>query len=159
MARRRALDDHQLAQLRRRWKTAPTTAALRAYVDKQGWEVGKSALEGYRRELWGPASEDVGHRVRRQVQKGAAPAPPLEGDGQAEDVNHRQVLVQQLRRAQTLTQREADPRVLAQLIKTIGDLSKQIREIDREGQGDRGPRMVFYFPHRTRLEHMESDEP
>lgn len=168
MARPRALDDKQIAQLRKHWRRAPDLAALVAYAKQQGWTVGKSALDNYRREIW-PDSEDAGQRVRRQVQQqakervraGAAGVGAEEGQAPGvdeEELDHRAILREQLKIARRMAQEEADPKVMAPLGKLIRDLLADLRDLDKAAATDSGPRVVFYFPEVTHLEMLEANE-
>ena len=157
MARPRALSDDQVAQLRKKFTSCPQKADLVAFAKSRRWKVGASTLDNYRRELWGPDSEDPGNRVRKAVQK--PPAGPAAPDQAEVAIDHPAVLREQLARAQQMARSERDPRVLTPLIRVIADLSEALREMEKQGATDTGPRRVFFFPELTQIERLESDEP
>lgn len=160
-------------QLRAEVQAGRSLAELLAWCQARDIKVGQSALADFRREVLGGASEDAAARVQRQVVGAGAAGPPLPpaaapaappapcpafDPAAAGELDHRQLLLAELARAQATAQSEQNSNARNAASRLVLDISEQLRELEREGRGAQRPQVVFFFPEVTRIEHLESDE-
>lgn len=148
-------------ELQRRIRAGEEVDPLHAWLAQGGVVVSRATVANYRREVLGASSEDEDQRVRRlaaaSAQPGAeaTPANSPAAPDELEVIDHRLLLQQQLRTAQHIAKSADRLETRLSAAKLVGDLSAQLRELDKEQQQEKGPRVVAYVPVRRTLEELE----
>lgn len=156
-------------QVKRWLQAGHSVTEVQEKAAAKGWSISRGKVSELRQEVFPGQPGSAEQQVLRQVQAAAAPTPtatsspttaaPAAPAAPEAPPDHLANLREQLTSAQHIQRTSHEAKVKLAASKLIADLTKQIRDLERAGEGDRAPRRVYYFPERVDIVRLESEEP